>query len=119
MTILLITLLILSIGINILLIWYTRKMLNKFYYASVGASEIFTKFDTYREHLKTIFELELFYGDKNLKEVIEHTKEMLLLLKKYNGVFSFTQADLEDILKEEDTIQDDENNREEKTKESK
>lgn len=101
-------LLILSVSINILLIWYIRKLLKTFYFASEAASEIFSRLDSFKQHLKSIYELELFYGDRNLKEIIEHSNDLIENLKKYDNVYSFTQPDLEQILQEEDIIQEDE-----------
>jgi len=46
----------------------------------------------------------MFYGDRDLKEVIDHTKYMLEFLKQYEDIYSFTQPELEKILKEENTV---------------
>lgn len=100
--------LLLSLAVNITLVFYIKDLLKKFYYASESASEIFSRFDAYREHLKVIFQQELFYGDKDLKEVIEHTKDLIEFLKKYQGVYSFTQPDLLEILEAENISEEEE-----------
>lgn len=97
---------ILSLAVNIILVLYVKDMLKKFYFASEAASEIFSRFDAYKEHLKIIFRQELFYGDKQLKEVIDHTKDLIDFLKKYEGIYSFTQPELAEILALEDSEED-------------
>lgn len=105
-------LLLASVITNIIFVWYTRSLLRKCFFASEAASGIFSRFDAYKTHLKSVYELELFYGDKNLKDVIEHTTDIINYLKQFDGVYSFTQPEIEEILKEEDLTEDD---REEET----
>ena len=89
---------------------YAKSLVQKYFFASEAASEIFSKFDAYETHLKSILELELFYGDKNLKEIILHTKDMKELLKKYKGIYSFTQPEIEEILREETFTKEEDGN---------
>ncbi len=86
-------------------------MLRKYFYASESASQIFSRLDAYKQHLKSIYELEMFYGDKNLKEVIDHTKDLIEFMKKYNEIYSFTQPEIEQILREEDITPEEEQNK--------
>lgn len=102
MIILISILFLISLIINIVLVWYVRKILSSVYAAAIAASSIFTRLDTYKSHLKSIYELQMFYGDKNLKEIIDHTNDLIEFLKKYEAVYSFTEPGLEEILKEED-----------------
>jgi len=90
--------LVLSIGLNVILILYASKIVKQLLIASETASEIFSRLDAYKTHLKDIYELQLFYGDKNLREVIEHTKFMMNYLNIFNEIHSFTQTELEDIV---------------------
>jgi len=91
----------LSIIFNIVLIWYAKSSLSKIdilYVASENASKIFSMIDVYTEHLETVYEMPTFYGDETLQGLLEHTKQMIQFLKKYKGVYSFTQPDLEEQL---------------------
>ena len=91
-----------SIAANILLIWYARKLISQCYIASESASEIFARLDAYKKHLNDVYSLKLFYGDRNLKEILEHTTNLIDFLKQFEGIYSFTQPELEKILLEED-----------------
>ena len=57
-------------GINIIMCWYMRKAMTRFYVASEEASEIFSRLDAFGEHLKRVYEMPTFYGDENLTEFI-------------------------------------------------
>jgi hypothetical protein len=98
----LLTLLLVSVAGNVMLFWYCRTLISKCWNAAEAASEIFTRFDAYKKHLQDVYQLRLFYGDRNLKEILEHTTDLLNFLKQYEAVYSFTQPDLEEILAAED-----------------
>ena len=57
----LILILLLSLGINGMLIWYCRNLISKCWIASEVASEIFTRLDAYKKHIFDIYSLKLFY----------------------------------------------------------
>jgi len=84
----------LSVSINILLVIYFRKVLGQLYIASEESAEIFTRIDTFKEHLESVYELPTFYGDDTLKGLLKHAKDMSIILQKYEKVYSLTQPDL-------------------------
>jgi len=89
---------ILSLAFNVVLFLYSRRVLTQVYLASEEASRIFTMIDAYENHLRSIYELQTYYGDETLKSLLEHTKEMADFLNQYEEVYSFTQPDLRDQL---------------------
>ena len=64
------------------------------FFASEAASEIFTRLDSFQEHLQSIYELPTFYGDDTLQGLLEHIKSLTSYLGQYEEVYSFTQPDL-------------------------
>ena len=104
-----------SIGVNIALVWYIRKTYSRFYAASDETVEIFSRLDAFAEHLEHVYELPTFYGDQTLQNLLEHNKEVLEFLKKYEYVYSFTQPDLEEQLLAASEEYDEENYTEEET----
>jgi hypothetical protein len=72
--ILLSLLLILSLVANGIMVWYSRKVTKQFSYAVLNVEEYQKLLDQYQYTLKSIYELESFYGDQELKVAIEHTK---------------------------------------------
>tara|TARA_R110002060_G_scaffold38018_10_gene49170 strand:- start:50 stop:424 length:375 start_codon:yes stop_codon:yes gene_type:complete len=84
----------LSIGANIILVWYMKQIVSRFFVASEEASEIFSKLDAFSEHLQSVYDMPTFYGDETLQSLLKHNKEIIEFLKKYEMVYSFTQPDL-------------------------
>ena len=100
-----------SIGINIFFYLYIKKTLVTVVTASEEASEIFSMFDSYGEHLQSVYEMPLFYGDETLQGLLEHTRNIIDYMKRYEEVYSFTQPDLEEQLlaASQDLLNDDDN----------
>tara|TARA_R110002020_G_scaffold121138_1_gene275570 strand:- start:2308 stop:2676 length:369 start_codon:yes stop_codon:yes gene_type:complete len=85
---------IISIILNIVFFIYARKILFRVFFASEAASEIFTRLDSFQEHLQSIYEMPTFYGDDTLQGLLEHIKSLTSYLGQYEEVYSFTQPDL-------------------------
>tara|TARA_R110000824_G_C15169880_1_gene672795 strand:+ start:795 stop:1154 length:360 start_codon:yes stop_codon:yes gene_type:complete len=83
-----------SVFVNVLLILYIRKTIVRVFVASEEASEILTRLDAFRTHLVSIYEMEMFYGDETLKSLINHLKELMEFILRYEEIYSFTQPDL-------------------------
>jgi hypothetical protein len=79
---------------NIVLVKYIRENIVKVFVISEESAELFTRIDSYREHLKAVYELPTFYGDETLSSLLEHTREMAKYFLKYENIYSFTQPDL-------------------------
>ena len=89
---------IISIMLNIVFFIYARRMLIRVFFASETASEIFTRLDSFQEHLQSIYDLPTFYGDDTLQGLLEHIKSLTDYLGQYEDIYSFTQPDLMDQL---------------------
>lgn len=92
--ILTILLLVVSVLVNVALVSYIRQNIIKVFVISEESAEIFTMIDSFREHLKSVYELPTFYGDDTLGGLLEHTNSVAQYLMRYENVFSFTQPDL-------------------------
>jgi hypothetical protein len=66
--------LLVSLVVNGMLIWYSRKISEQFAFAIKNVDEYQKLLDQYLMTLSAVYELEAFYGDQELKIVIEHTK---------------------------------------------
>jgi len=86
--------LFISIAINLILIAYIRKNIVKVFVIAEEAAEIFTRLDSFQEHLKTVYEMPTFFGDETLTGLLEHSKALNEFLNRYDELYSFTQPDL-------------------------
>lgn len=84
----------LSILLNVFLISYIRRNIVKVFVISEESSEIFTRLDSFAEHLKSVYETPVFNGDETLNSLLEHLKSLNEFLARFSGLHSFTQPDL-------------------------
>jgi len=98
-TVLIIALLV-SIIANYLAFWYMRRVLPGFIYTSRNLEDLTTLVANYREHLKNIYEMEMYYGDDTIKHLLSHTTSLSQILEDYESVYSITTP-FEDIDEEQ------------------
>ena len=80
-----------SLIFNVLLYWYSRQLTQKlsFIYDNIGdVSELITN---YRVHLKSVYSMEMYYGDETLKFLIDHTRSISVLLEDYEDPEFFVE----------------------------
>jgi hypothetical protein len=96
--------LIASLIVNGLLIWYAAKVLQKlsYTYDNIGALQDINSH--FIEHLESVHEMEMYYGDETLGGLIQHSR---LVVEQYES-FNEILTDLEDgtISMQEDTVEE-------------
>jgi len=81
--VILITVLVGSLIFNGVMFWYLQKLTQRltFIYQNIGeVSEIITN---YRVHLKSVYSMEMFYGDETLQYLMDHTRSISTLLEDF------------------------------------
>ena len=63
-----------SLIINGIFIWYTIKVLQKLTYVYDNAETLQDINKSFLEHVNTVHEMEIFYGDETLAGLIRHIK---------------------------------------------
>ena len=89
--------------LNIFLLWYVWKALKKLLFVSDNISYLHEAMTGFSEHLVSIHELEMFYGDETLKALIEHSKGINEIISEFEDIHSLTDIQEEYI----DDIDDD------------
>ena len=99
--------LLMSITANILAFWYIRVVLGKLMFVGENISDLVTMVTNYKNHLKGVYEMEMFYGDETLKFLMEHTNSLLEVLEEYEDINNIIKPpESEEELTEEELIQD-------------
>jgi hypothetical protein len=91
--------LIVSLIFNVVMFWYSRQITVKlaFIYDNIGdVSEIIAN---YRVHLKTVYSMEMFYGDETLQYLMDHTRSISTLLEEFEDKEFFLE-EFESVEKE-------------------
>ena len=83
--------LILSFIVNILSLWYIRKLLAKVLFVSQNLTDLVDLLTTYGNHLKRIYSMEMFHGDETIKFLIQHTNSLLDVLEDYSDIYLMTE----------------------------
>ena len=75
--------LVVSIALNILTFWYMRRVLPRAIFMSRNLADLVALIVNYKIHLKSIYEMELYYGDETMKFLMSHTNSLLEVLEEY------------------------------------
>lgn len=92
-----------SVALNVLLArlaaWQSKDLAT----ISDNIGDLVEIVESYRNHLKKVYELESFYGDETLHGLLEHTNAIKILLEEqYGDVISITDPIEYEIEEEED-----------------
>ena len=70
-------LLYLSMLINLGLLWYIRRTLQQMEDLEEDVTDVVEKIEAFLEHIESLYQLEMYYGDENLKSLIDHSREVI------------------------------------------
>jgi hypothetical protein len=96
-----------SVGVNVVLvrlaIWQSRDLT----YVSDNLGDLVEIIDNYRKHLKSVYELDSFYGDETLQGLMGHTNAVRTILQEqYGEVASITEPIEYEINEEEEDAEE-------------
>lgn len=87
--------LLISISLNIFMFWYGRAILEDFYYMSDNLGSLIEQIILFSEHLRSVHELEMFYGDEILGGLIRHSKDLVETVQDFVEIVELFEADEE------------------------
>ena len=82
---------VLSLSLNVLFFWYLRKTTGRLLFISENLNDLISIIGVYRKHLKALYEMEMFYGDEVLQNLIDHTNSLYDMLEDYEDVVYLTE----------------------------
>ena len=94
------SILISSAVVNLFLMWYGYKLLRKYSYASQNTTEMLDAVEQYKKHLRSVYELETFYGDETLQSLLDHSEQLVAYLVECENSFSLTEREFEQYVEE-------------------
>ena len=100
---------VISIFFNIFIAGYTRRAIAELLSISEELGDIQEMVSSFANHVKAVYEMEMFYGDATLKGLMEHAISFNEQLETFEYVYALT-TDIED--NNEGTNVDEPNNRE-------
>ena len=91
---------VLSFSGNIVLIWYARKLINQFKTAIETVASLNHIVDEYVVHLETVSEMESYYGDVTIENLLKHTKDVVKAVRDSGSLFSIADEPEETVNEE-------------------
>jgi hypothetical protein len=91
----------LSVALNGLLLWYIRQTLRRLLFASENFAWMMNSIKDFSQHLKSLHELEMFYGDTTLGHLIEHSKQLVEDMKNFEEIYTLLEDEPDDRKEEE------------------
>jgi hypothetical protein len=88
--------LVLSVALNGLLLWYIRQTLRRLLFASENFAWLMGSVRNFREHLQSLYELEVFYGDTTLGHLIEHSKQLVEDMESFEEIYTLLEDEPDD-----------------------
>ena len=89
--------LLLSIALNVLLVWYVRKVQTEYILFIRDNLEALTDMHSeFNEHLEVVNNMEMYFGDQTLVGLLEHSK----FVKEQTAEFLLVLQDLEEAEEE-------------------
>ena len=92
-----------SIILNILFIWYSRKLAREY----VGFVEKLYSLEAdlvkFNSHLKGIYELETFYGDTTLEGLLRHSKELVDNVTEFYDSYTLENPNSQEVTEDGDS----------------
>ena len=91
-----------SAVLNVVLVWFSREQSRNISYVSQNLGDLVEMLGNYKEHLRKIYSLEMFYGDETLEHLMAHTNAMISVLEEeYGNIVDITDP-LEIIIEKEE-----------------
>ncbi len=101
-------LLYLSVAANIVLVWYIVKNLEASEEVKLDMEAALQSLEKFLDHLEELYGLETFYGDQTLKDLIDHSREVINEFIDFQEIHYDAEVELEtddDIQDQEETPQ--------------
>tara|TARA_A100001515_G_C4558554_1_gene205820 strand:- start:243 stop:542 length:300 start_codon:yes stop_codon:yes gene_type:complete len=87
--------------VDIAVIWYIREMLIRFKLLSQGFEDINLVLDEYADHVKKVSEMEAYFGDEIILNLLRHSVDTKEYLNEFRVLFSLDEEGTQDAESEE------------------
>jgi hypothetical protein len=86
------TLLVLSVGVNIAAFWFVRNLLTKLLFVSNNLGEVNDVMQRFAEHLDAVHAMETFYGDQTLQGLLQHSELVTEMLGEFDEIYKIAEG---------------------------
>lgn len=94
--------LVVSVVINVLAVWYIITLLRKYLPISEDLEDLFERLAEYHFHIKTVSEMESFYGEPILLNLLKHSKAITEEVDEFRAAYSLLDEEDDEPLELEE-----------------
>ena len=75
--------LLISLGCNLIAFYYIRDLLGRLGWLTQNLGNLGELIKGFQNHIKGVYELEKFYGDNDIKLLVQHTSDLIEVMDDY------------------------------------
>ena len=75
--------LLISLGSNLVAFYYIRDLLGRLGWLTQNLANLSELIEGFQKHIKGVYELEKFYGDDDIKLLVQHTNDLIDVIDDY------------------------------------
>jgi hypothetical protein len=72
---------------------YARSAISRLLYVSEELGDLKDMVDSFSEHVSDVYELEMYYGDQTLQNLVDHAQSFNEQLETFEFIYILTEAD--------------------------
>ena len=91
-----------SILLNIAVFIYARSAISRLLYVAEELGDLKRMVDSFSGHVSGLYEMEMYYGDQTLNDLVEHAQSFNEQLETFEFIYTLTETD--DIEQETEQI---------------
>ena len=85
--------LLLSVAINVFFVWYLIGLTRTIMFFSENLNDLLDLIKDFASHTKSIYELETFYGDETLHGLMQHSRDLVQQLEKFDEIIYLAEEE--------------------------
>ena len=89
--------LIISIMLNVLLVYYAQKIAQRLMVVATNLSILRDTAESFNSAASALHESEMYYGDPSLQILVDQSKDLMLAIEEHSDVYTLVLDDEEDI----------------------
>ena len=92
--------LLFSVILNFIFAWYIRQLITKLTITTENIDFLLENTEEFEKHLSAVYEMEMFYGEPTLQSLIQHSRDIVEIMKDFEE--AQTLGEYEEETEEED-----------------
>ena len=93
-----------SMTVNVVLFLYSRNITRKLARIGNEIADLRDAITSFASHVKSVYELEMFYGDQTLQSLMDHARSFRDYMEEFDYIYIIEEQEQDDQEKEEEEV---------------